>query len=103
MIARPPFRESETSVAARREVSVNIQRLVVEGVPLSAGQAARLRVAVQHELKRLLQRDSLRGVLHGTAVPALSAPAISMSLPFHPAQAGRQIARSVYGSLTGRL
>lgn len=103
MNERPSFRESETPVPAGCGVSVNIQRLVVEGVSMSAGQAAKLRVAVQHELTRLLQRDGLRGVLQGTAVPALAAPAISMSLPFHPAQAGRQIARCVYGSLTGRL
>jgi len=84
-------------------ISLHIDRLVIEGVPMSVGQAAKLRTAVQQELMDLLQRDGLERAGPGGAVPALSAPAIAMSLPFHPAEAGREIARSVYGALTGRV
>jgi hypothetical protein len=97
-----PDRETHSSMAGRR-ISLNIERLVVEGVSISAGQATRLRHAMQHELTRLLRSDRSGHAAMGGAVPWLVAPTIVMSQPFHPARLGRQIARSVYGSLTGTL
>ena len=84
-------------------VSLQLERLVIEGVPLSAGQAAQLERAVQHELVRLLQRDGIRPSLQGGAVPALVAPAIQISTPVRPANLGRQIAQSVHQSLTRKI
>src|SRR5437764_15487352 len=84
-------------------VSLHIERLVIEGVSLQAGQAAQLQIAVQRELTRLLQRDGIGASLQGGAVPALSAPAIQISSPFRPAVLGRQIARSVHQSLTRKI
>ncbi|SRR5712691_956134 len=80
-------------------VSLHIERLVIDGVPLGAGQAAQLQEAVQRELLRLLQRDGVSPALQGGAIPALAAPNIEISAPLQPAEVGRQIARSVYASL----
>src|SRR5262245_3803019 len=84
-------------------VSLHIERLVINGVPLGAGQGAQLQLAVQRELARLLQRDSIGPALRGGAMAELAAPAIQISAPFRPAEVGRQIARSVHESLTGHL
>ena len=103
MNERKPRQGRKPQVHDDRDViSLHIEHMVIEGVPLSAGQAGKLRAALQQELMRLLQRDGLGGADQSGAVPMLAAPAIAMSLPFHPVQAGRQIARSIYGSLTGR-
>ena len=91
------------SSPAPGSVSLHIERLVIEGVPLSMGQAAQLERAVQHELTRLLQREGIGPSLHGGAVPALSAPAIHISSPFQPVRLGRQIAHSVHQSLTRKV
>lgn len=88
---------------ASADISVHIERLVLDGVTLSPGQAAQLQAAVQHELIRLLQQDGVSPALQGGAVPALAAPSIEIAAPFQPAAAGRQIARSVYASLNGRV
>ena len=81
-------------------VSLHIDRLVIDGMPLAANQVAQLRTAIQHELARLLQQGGSRAWSEG-AVPALQAPAIQVSSPFRAADLGRQIALSVHQSLTG--
>ncbi len=83
----------------RSDVAVHIERLVLDGLPLAAGQAAQLQRAMTRELTRLLRQEAGRV---GTAgdMPAVVAPAITWSTPFRPAEVGRQIARSVHRSLT---
>ena len=83
-------------------VSLRIDSMVIDGMPLAAGQVTQLRGAIQRELTRLLQRDGI-GNTQGGALPGLLAPAIQVSAPFQPAELGRQIARSVHESLTKSL
>jgi hypothetical protein len=83
-------------------VSLHIERLVIEGLPMSASRAAQLQMAVQHELRNIFERDGA-AALTATALPRVVAPAIQISHPLRPAELGRQIARSVHESLKRSL
>lgn len=79
-------------------VSIQIERLVIDCIPLTAAQGTRLRSALERELARLLEaRDGARSWRAG-AVPALTAPGIEIRSA-RPDELGRQIARSVFASL----
>lgn len=82
-----------------RGVTLHIERVVIDGVPLTGVQAGQLRAALQVELSKLLQQDGSGLTLHGGALPGLTAPAIQVSAPLRPSDLGRDIARSVYASL----
>lgn len=80
-------------------VSLHIERLVIEGVPLGSRQLVQLREAAQRELTRLIERDGVGSALKGGALPKLAGPTIQTGDPVRPAELGRQIARSVHESL----
>jgi hypothetical protein len=79
-------------------INVHIERLVLEGLPVSSAQGPRLQAALQSELARLLGE---RGLHHppGGAVPRLSAGSIRLASNGSSAQVGHQIARAVHRSL----
>ena len=81
-------------------VSLHIERLVLNGVPLASGSITQLQHALQNELTRLLGQD---GRVHaGGALHSLNAPGFLMTGDSAPADLGRQIAQSVYQSLNGQ-
>jgi hypothetical protein len=80
-------------------ISVHIERLVVEGVPLAAGQSGQLRTAVIGELHQLIEQRGLEPPLPSSSVPIALAPQIEISSPARPLELGRQIARSLHQSL----
>jgi hypothetical protein len=86
--------------AIGRGVSLHIERLVIDGAPLSAREAAQLGGALQQELALLLQQGGGAPSLPSGAVAALSARPAQLAGPFRPPTLGRQIARSVYAALT---
>ncbi len=81
-------------------VSVHIERLILEGLPVTALQRLLVQRAVQRELTRLL---SLGGVSHelrgGIAVPYVRGDAVQISKQTAPAELGRGIARAIYGGI----
>lgn len=79
-------------------LQLHIERIVIDGVPLSRAQAGQLRGALQTELERLLQTGA-RTEWQGAALHSLSAPAVMVSAPVQPLELGRLIARSVHASL----
>jgi hypothetical protein len=81
-------------------VSVHIERLIIDGVPMQHRQARILQSALLHELTRLLETSSSGLDRQGGAVPERAAPAISLRATAQPAELGRQIARSLVDSLT---
>ena len=83
-------------------VSLHIERLVIDGVPMSASLAAQLQMAVQHELRNIFEHDGA-DALTAAAVPLVVGPAIQISHPLRPAELGREIARSVHESLKKSL
>jgi hypothetical protein len=82
------------------EVAVHIERLVLEGVPLTAGQGGQLRTAIIGELHRLIEQRGLEDPLPSGSVPIAFAPQIEISSPARPLELGRQIARSLHESLS---
>jgi hypothetical protein len=81
-------------------IDVNIERLILDGVPLPPGQQPQVRAAVEAELARLLAEGGLYPELAaGGAVPSLPAGNVEMTGDGNPAQLGTQIARAVYGGI----
>ncbi len=85
-------------------IELRIDRLVLEGLPLSAAQGALVQRAIEAELARLLAEGGLaQSWDKGAALPAVQAAGITLSPGGSPAQMGAQIAQSVYSSLGGVL
>jgi hypothetical protein len=82
------------------KIELHIDRLVLEGLPLSAAQGALVQRAVEAELARLLAEGGLSESWHlGGAVPVVRGSALSLAPRGDPAQLGAQIAQSVYSGL----
>jgi hypothetical protein len=80
-------------------INVSIERLVLDGLPMSRSQGVLVQVAVETELVRLLAKQGLSHLSAG-AVPHLSANSIEVTRDSRPAQLGHQIAQAIYGTLT---
>jgi hypothetical protein len=79
-------------------MTLHIERLVLDGLALSAGQSSILHAALEQELTRLLRERELP-MLPGGAIPQLSVASIQLTETGHPAHWGRQIARSLCDGL----
>ncbi len=80
--------------------SIQIDRLVLDGLPVSRAQGPLVQAAVESELSRLFTEGSLSPeLLSGGALAGI--PAASMPMPSGetPAVLGERIARAVYGGL----
>jgi hypothetical protein len=80
------------------KVHLHIDRLVLDGLALSARDGARVRAALETELVCLIGQHGWSGSLAGGAAPVLR------TAPVHadgqgPDALGRQIAASLYGGL----
>lgn len=81
-------------------LSVHIERLVLEGVALGPGQQHPLQAAIQAELTRLITTGGLAAELAaGLALPRVSAPALTLPADGDGAALGCKIAASVYGGI----
>lgn len=81
-------------------IQLHIERLVLDGLPLTRREGALVQAAVETELARLLTAEGLPPVLAGGGMtPSLAAPAITFAPGGGPAALGAQIAHSVYRSL----
>lgn len=82
------------SMNARRPppLAVNIRRLVVHGLPLDAGQAARVSASLRQELARLLG---------GQPAPERRSPPVVWDAT-RPRALGRALAHRVFASLPQR-
>jgi hypothetical protein len=80
-------------------IKVHIERLVLDGLPVTPSQGRQVQAAVEAELSRLMSEGSLAPELaSGGAVPSVRAESIRLN-GGSAAQMGRQIARSVYGGI----
>lgn len=81
-------------------ITLHVERLILEGLPVTSLQAPLVQAAVEAELTRLLTSAGLDGSLNsGGATPRVSAPGIQLHNDNSPAQLGRQIAGAVHGGL----
>ena len=77
-------------------VRLHIDRLVLDGVNVSAADRPRLQAAVEAELARLIEANGISPALaSGVAPPITLAPKAT------PAQLGASIAGSLYGGIGG--
>jgi hypothetical protein len=79
-------------------VQLYIERIVIDGVPLSRAEAGQLRGAVEAELARLLAAGP-HVAWSEAALHSVTAPAIAVGAPVRPLELGRAIAHSVHASL----
>lgn len=83
------------------DINLHIERLVLDGLPVTRSQGALVQAAVEAELARLLSDGGLASTWRsGGAVPTVRADAIHLAAgESNPPQIGQQIARAVYGGL----
>ncbi len=80
------------------KIALHIERLVLDGLPLRAGQAGALQAALEAELARLLAEPGMTGV-HGGAAAELAVAPVRLAADGGPHRWGRQIAGSLHGGL----
>jgi len=81
-------------------ITVHIDRLILEGLPLTRRQGPLVQAAVELELARLLAVDRLPVEARaGGAAPRANAAGFELREGTHPAGLGQQIARTVYRSI----
>ena len=81
-------------------LSIHIERLVLDGVNIMPGQRELLQAALEAELARLLATDGLSPDLaSGGARPSLQAGSIQPASDGNPARLGQQIAQAVYSAI----
>ena len=90
---RPPW-----SSRARAPVCVHIERLVLDGLPVTPADVAQLRAGVEQRLARLLA-DVPAETWTGGATPRLAASPVHLAAQGSPGNWGRQLAQSVFASL----
>jgi hypothetical protein len=82
------------------KINVHIERLILEGLPVSRHDGPRVRAAVTAELERLIAARGISEELQrGGAVPAVRAGTLRSETRTTSSQLGTQIARAVYGGL----
>jgi hypothetical protein len=80
-------------------IKLHIERLVLDGLPVTRSQGPLVKAAVETELARLMAEGGLAQELaSGGAVPSVRADGIN-SVGGSPARIGRQIAKAVYGGI----
>ncbi len=80
-------------------VHLHIDRLILDGLPVSAAQGASLQAALSIELGRLLTAEPWSGSLHNEAVPHLRGGPFAPSHNDSPRQLGNKIAQAVHGGV----
>jgi hypothetical protein len=81
-------------------IRVHIDRLVLDGLPVTGGQGPLVQRAVEAELARLFAAGGLGpGLAAGGTVDRLAGGSVAVGRNDRPADLGRAIARAVYGSV----
>jgi hypothetical protein len=81
-------------------LTIHIDRLVLDGLPVSRAHGPLVQAAVEAELSRLFTEGGLAlDLISGGAVPSIPGRAISVADGIAPAALGQQVARAVYGGI----
>lgn len=81
-------------------IDLHIERLVLEGIPLNAGQRPLLQSAVETELTRLVNNGGLSpSLVQGGAYAAVRGGTLQLASEGNSNTLGRQIAGAVYGGI----
>lgn len=83
-------------------IQLHIERLVLDGLPITRSQRPLVQAAVEAELARLLAADGLSPiVVAGGVLPRVPAGDIQLTKDDDPGSLGQQIARAVYRGIGG--
>jgi hypothetical protein len=83
-------------------INIHIERLVLDGLPISHSQRPLVQAAVEAELARLLAADGLAPNLQaGSVLPYVPGGSIQLASDGNPKRLGQQIAQAVYGGIGG--
>jgi hypothetical protein len=82
------------------ELRLHIERLTLDGLPLSPAERAGMVAALEAELGAMIAREGLAASA-SFAAPALLAPQITAPNPFDPAAFGRALAGALYSGIGG--
>jgi hypothetical protein len=78
-------------------INLHIERIILEGLPVAAGQGAAVQAAIEAELTRLLAENGLAShLMSGGATPRIAAGEVQSSDESSALQLGQQIARAVH-------
>lgn len=78
-------------------ITLNIERVVLEGIQVTPAQRCTLGAAFETELARLItERFTEAPSGTGFSTPMLPALSVQLATPLDPAAAGAEIARAVY-------
>jgi hypothetical protein len=82
-------------------VVLDIERLVLAGLPITTVEAGRIRNAAERELAQLFGAGPIPGrLLSGGAMPRLAAPPLELAPRSSPEAIGTKIAQAVHRSLS---
>jgi hypothetical protein len=79
-------------------INVYIERLILDGVPVAAGQESVLLAGFEAELIRLLGKEGLSGI-SASALERLSGGTVQLDRESKPALLGQQVAQSIYTAM----
>ncbi|HVW61053.1 MAG TPA: hypothetical protein VHC48_13480 [Puia sp.] len=79
---------------------IQIDRIVIEGMVLTSFQRQQLRMSLEEELGRLFEGKGIPGNMRNIRGKVTGAP-IELGEKAAPVQLGKQVAASVYSSLSG--
>ena len=83
-------------------ITLHIEKLVLDGLPLAKSQGPLIQAAVEAELMRLLAAHGLNQELHtGGAFPSVSTKGLQFTNGAGEVHMGAQIAQAVYGGIGG--
>ena len=81
-------------------IHIYIDRLILDGLPITRSQGPLVQAAVEAELARLFNENGMAETLQTSiAVPSVRANGMQLASGSNPAQMGTQIAQSVYSGI----
>ena len=83
-------------------INVHIERLILDGLPMTRSQGTLVQAALETEVARLLAINGLDPKLAASgALPSVKAGGIQLTNGSNPTM-GQQVARAVYGGIGNR-
>ena len=93
----------ESKLGSRMNIRVHIERLILDGLNVSAGDGPRVQAAVEAELARMVSTGGLAPeLLAGASLTALPAVSVSLAREQNATVLGEQVAHSVYQGIGTR-
>ncbi len=87
--------------SASRPLRLHIERVTLQGLPMTPAQSRQFSAALSGELQRLARDPGWPAGATSQALPGVLAPTVTVPAGASPGALGREVARSVFDSLRG--